>query len=187
MLPALMRTRVAAIALCVLTALVLAGALSACGAGNGSDESEVAEGEPIALEGLEYNVQITRFLNPDDTEDTEYLVGMPPPPPGREYLGVFLVITNLNDEARPSASNYVVTDTLDNEYDLLESTSPYALEVGSDVPGDGQLPNIDSTAGTGPNQGSLLIFEVDDSVSDNRPLQMEIETFGDSGEVTLDI
>jgi hypothetical protein len=187
MLPALMRTRVAAIALCVLTALVLAGALSACGAGNGSDESEVAEGEPIAIGGLEYNVQITRFLNRDDTEDAEYLVGMPPPKPGTEYLGVFLVITNPTDAARPSASNYVVTDTLDNEYNHLDSVSPYALDVGSDVAGKGQLPLVDSTAGTGPNQGSLLIFEVSDTVSDNRPLQMKIETFGGSGEVTLDI
>jgi hypothetical protein len=112
---------------------------------------------------------------------------MPPPPPGKNYLGVFLVVTNPTDEARPSASNFVVTDTLDNEYDLLKSTSPYALDVGADVPGNGQLPNVDSTAGTGPNQGSLLIFEVDDSVSDNRPLELEITTFGDSGMVTLDI
>jgi hypothetical protein len=185
MLPALMSRRVVAIALCLLTALALAGALSACG--NDEQESEVAEGEPIEIAGLEYNVQITRFLNPDDTEDSEYLVGMPPPPPGKNYLGVFLVVTNPTDEARPSASNFVVTDTLDNEYDLLESTSPYALDVGADVPGNGQLPNVDSTAGTGPNQGSLLIFEVDDSVSDNRPLRMDIETFAGSGEVTLDI
>jgi hypothetical protein len=185
MLPALMSRRLVAIALCMLTALAFAGALSACG--NDEQETEAAEGEPIEIAGLEYNVQITRFLNPDDTEDSEYLVGMPPPPPGKNYLGVFLVITNPTDEARPSASNFVVTDTLDNEYDLLESASPYALDVGSDVPGDGQLPNVDSTAGTGPNQGSLLIFEVDDSVSDNRPLKMHIETFAGSGEVTLDI
>jgi hypothetical protein len=187
MLPARMRTRLAAIALCVLTALVLAGALSACGAGNGSDESEVAEGEPIAISGLEYNVQITRFLNRDDTEDKEYLVGMPPPPPGEEYLGVFMVITNPTDDPRPSASNYVVTDTLANEYDFIKSASPYALSVGSEVEAGGQLPLVDSTGGTGPNQGSLLIFLVNDSVSDNRPLQMKIETFGGSGDVTLDI
>ncbi len=49
--------------------------LSACGE---EEESEVVEGEPIEVAGLEYNVQITRFLNPDDTEDAEYLVGQPP-------------------------------------------------------------------------------------------------------------
>jgi hypothetical protein len=185
MLPPLMRRRTAAIALCVLTALVLAGALSACG--EDEQTTEVAEGEPIEIAGLEYNVQITRFLNPDDTEDAEYLVGQPPAEPGAAYLGVFMVITNPTDDARPSATNYVVTDTLDTEYDFLDSESPYALDVGAEVQGNNQLPLVDTTAGTGPNQGSLLIFKVLDSVSDNRPLMLEIQTFGGTGEVTLDI
>lgn len=186
MLADLMRTRIAALALGLLTAVVLTGALSACG-DNGSEESLVAEGEPIEISGLEYNVQITRFLNADDTEDKEYLVGMPPAPVGKEYLGVFMVVTNKTDEARPSATNFVVNDTLNNTYDFIESESPYALDIGADVPGNGQLPNVDSTAGTGPNQGSLLIFLVDDSVSDNRPLELDIQTFGGDGKVTLDI
>ena len=183
MLPALMRRRLAAI-LCLLSALALAGAVSACGE---EEHDEVIEGEPIAVSGLEYNVQITRFLNPFDTEDSEYLVGQPEPEPGTEYLGVFMVITNDTDEPRPSATKYVVTDTVDNEYEMVESESPYALDVGAEVEADGQLPLINSTAGTGPNQGALLIFQVDSSVSDNRPLRLEIQTFGGTAEVTLDI
>ena len=78
MLPAAMR-RTPIIALCVLTALVVSGALAACG---GSDEAtDVAEGEPAEIAGLGYNVQLTRFLNPDDREDSEYLVGSPRPSP----------------------------------------------------------------------------------------------------------
>jgi hypothetical protein len=186
MLADLMRPRIAALALGLLTAVVLAGTLSACG-DNGSEESLVAEGEPIEISGLEYNVSITRFLNPGDTEDKEYLVGMPPAPVGKEYLGVFMVVTNLNDAPRPSATNFVVNDTLGNEYDYLASESPYALDIGAEVPAKGQIPNVDSTAGTGPNQGSLLIFLVDDSVSDNRPLELDIQTFAGDGKVTLDI
>ncbi len=181
MLPALMRLRLVAIALCALTAL----ALGACGPEE--EEGHALEGEPLEVTGLEYNVQITRFLNPDDTEDAEYLVGQPPPEPGTEYLGVFLVISNETDEARPSATGYVVTDTIDTEYELLESESPYALDVGAEVGPENQLPLINSTAGSGPNQGALLIFEVNDSVSDNRPLELEIQTFGGTGAVTLDI
>jgi hypothetical protein len=186
MLADLMRPRIAALALGLLAAVVLAGGLSACG-DNGSDESLVTEGEPIEITGLEYNVQITRFLNPHDTEDSEYLVGMPPPPAGKEYLGVFMVISNMTDDVRPSATNFVVNDTLNNQYDYLKSESPYALDIGTEVPANGQIPNVDSTAGTGPNQGSLLIFLVDDSVSDNRPLELDIQTFGGDGKVTLDI
>ena len=184
MLPALMRRRLLA-ALCLLSALVVAGALSACGAEE--EHGEVIEGEPIAINELEYNVQITRFLNPFDTEDSEYLAGLPEPESGTEYLGVFMVITNGTEEARPSATNYVVTDTVENEYEMIESESPYALDVGAEVGAEDQLPLVDSTAGTGPNQGALLIFQVDQSVSDNRPLSLEIQTFGGTGEVTLDI
>jgi hypothetical protein len=184
MLPALMRPRIAAIAVSLLSALVLAGALSACGE---EEHGEVVEGEPIEINELEYNVQITRFLNPFDVEDSEYLAELPLPDPGNEYLGVFMVITNPTEEARPSATNYVVTDTVESEYEIVESESPYALEVGAQVDAEDQLPLIDSTAGSGPNQGALLIFQVDQSVSDNRPLSLEIQTFGGTGEVTLDI
>ena len=180
-----MRPRIALIAALALALTVLAGALSACG--EDEAESEVVEGEPIELAGLEYNVQITRFLNPDDTEDSEYLVGQLPPPPGKEYLGVFLVIENETEDVLPSATSYTVADTLLNEYETLESESPYALDVGADVAAEDQLPIPDSTAATGPNQGSLLIFEVDDAVSDNRPLKLEIETSDGAGEVILDI
>jgi hypothetical protein len=55
------------------------------------------------------------------------------------------------------------------------------------VPAEGQVPLPNTTAATGPNQGSLLIFVVDDAVSDNRPLRLEIQTFAGDGDVILDI
>ena len=180
-----MRTRTVATVLCLLAALALASALSACG--EDEEETSVAEGEPVELANLSYNIGLTRFLNPDDNEDKEYLVGLPPPPRGTAYLGVFLTIDNETDIDRPSASKYSITDTLDTEYDTLESKSPYALEVGSEVPAEEGLPLEDTTPQAGFNQGSLLIFLVADSVSDNRPLMLNIETYAGSGEVKLDI
>ena len=159
--------------------------LAACGEEPGG--TEAAEGEPIVLGDVSYNVSITRFLNPDDEEDREYLVGQPPAQTGTYYLGVFLDIANESDEPQPTADSYTVIDTLDTEYQPVSSESPYALEVGADVPGDGQLPVPDSTADTGPNEGALLIFQVKDDVSDNRPLTLEIESGGEGGEITLDI
>ena len=183
MLPPAMRSRPAVVlALCLVAAL----ALVAAGCGAESEES-VVEGEPAEIGELAYNVQITRFLNPDDNEDGEYLVGLPPAAPGKLYLGVFLVIENETDEPRPSATNYTVVDTIENEYDVLDSESPYALDVGAEVPGDEQLPLPDTTPYAGFNKGSLLIFEVDESVSENRPLRLHIDSFEGSGEVTLDI
>lgn len=179
-----MRPPVAVIAALALALAVLAGTLSACGE---EAESEVVEGEPIEVADLEYNIGLTRFLNPYDNEDAEYLVGQPVAEPGTTYLGVFLTIENETEDPRPSAHSYVVKDTLDNEFEAVESESPYALEVAAEVPGEGELPLPNTTPATGPNQGSLLIFLVDDDVSENRPLKLDVETFAGTGEVILDI
>ena len=169
-------------------ASVLAAALvlAACG-GEEPGGTEGAEGEPVVLDDVSYNVGITRFLNPDDPEDAEYLVGQAPAPGGTYYLGVFLEIINESDETKTTADDYTVTDTLDNEYHPIPSESPYALDIGGELDDEGELPVPDTTAQTGPNQGSLLIFHVDDDVSDNRPLTLEIESGGETAEVTLDI
>jgi len=185
MLPAAMRRSAAALlALCLLAATALVGA--GCG-GPEAVESEGKEGEPVEVSELEYNVQITRFLNPDDNEDSEYLVGQPPAPPGAAYLGVFLVVDNQTDELLSSATNYTVTDTLETDYEPVETESPYALEIGADVPARQQLPLADTTPYAGFNKGSLLIFEVSDDVAENRPLRLHIESLDDSAEVELDI
>lgn len=168
--------------LALLAGLALAGGVAACGEEEEA-KTEVVEGEPLELAGLEYNVQITRFLNPDDNEDAGYLVGQRPPAPGSGYLGVFMVIDNHEEHVRPSATNYVVRDTLGDEFETLPSESPYALEVGADVPAEARLPLPGTTA----NQTSLLIFQVTDEVNENRPLKLEIQTNAGKGEVILDI
>lgn len=184
MLPAAMRSRLA-IVLGLGAACALAIATSGCGPD--AVEAEGLEGEPVAVGELQYNIQMTRFLNPDDDEDAEYLVGQPPAPEGKAYLGVFLVIENPTDELQQSATGYTVIDTLDKQYEPIETESPYALDIGAGVPGDEQLPLPDTTPYAGFNKGSLLVFEVDQDVSENRPLRLEIESGGESGEVTLDI
>ena len=78
-------------------AFVLALALALVGlAGCGNDLSKEAdEGVPIKLGDLEINVQETRFLNPSQPDDKEYLQGQQlPTPAGKSYLGVFLTIEN---------------------------------------------------------------------------------------------
>ena len=184
MLPAVMRRRLVAVA-CLLALVALPATVAACGS---EEATVVVEGEPAELGELAYNVQLTRFLNPDDVEDAEYLVGEPEPEPGTAYLGVFLTITNENkDEPVDSADGYRVLDTVDNEFLPTESESPYALEIGAEVAAESQLPTPDSTAATGPNKGSLLLFLVEDSVSENRPLELEIESDEGTGIVELDI
>jgi hypothetical protein len=179
-----MRRRLAPI-LFSLALLAVAVPLAACGA---EEHSEVVEGQPLELGELRYNVAITRFLNPDDVEDSEYLVGQPPEPPGQSYLGVFMLVSNESDEeAYPSATEFVVTDTTGARYEPIESESPYALDVGATVEADGELPIPDSTAAEGVIEGAMLLFLVDDEVSENRPLELEIGSAAGSGHVELDI
>ena len=68
--------------LAILLVLALRRRRVAAGCGE-EEELHVIEGEPLELGELRYNVQITRFLNPDDPEDQGYLVGQEPPEPGR--------------------------------------------------------------------------------------------------------
>lgn len=177
-----MRLRLATILVCLSA---LAAVLGACGE---EEEIHVVEGEPLELGELGYNVSLTRFLNPEDVEDAEYLVGLDPAPAGQAYLGVFLTIENHSDEeAAPSADEYVVLDTDQRPFEPIESRSPYALDVGATVPAGGELPLPDSTAASGPTQGSLLTFLVDQQVTENRPLELEIDAPDGTGTVELDI
>lgn len=180
-----MRSRIVfLVGVCALLAagLVFVG----CGSSDG-EELLVAEGEQLDLDGLIYNVAITRFLNPDDTEDAEYLVGQDPPEPGTSYLGVFLTIRNHSDEPLRSSYDYLVASSGEGEYFPLQSESPYALPIGDDVPPLSKFPIPNSTPATGPIEGSMLLFLVDDSISESRPLRLEIGGEDEVSEIELDI
>ena len=78
-----MRRRISTLA---VLALAAAGTLGFAGCGE-EHGTEAVEGQPLHLGELIYNVQITRFLNPDNVEDENYLEGQPEAPAGEEYLG----------------------------------------------------------------------------------------------------
>lgn len=170
---------------------LLAGVFPLAGCGGAEDTSEAAEaveGEPLQVGDLIYNVAITRFLNRSLVDDAEYLEGLPEAPPGKSYLGVFLRVESENeDDELPSAQNYAVVDASGRVYEPVETDSQYALDLAAIVPPEGELPEADSTASAGPTEGALLLFLVDDDVSEERPLELEVtSTFGE-GTVELDI
>lgn len=169
-----------------LLALVLAAlALSACG--YESDEKEVVEGEPVTLGELKYNVIFSRFLNPDDNEDSAYLVGQPTPPPGSAYFGIFLEVQNESEEVQTLADELTIHDAEHDAFEAIPSESLYALPLGGEVESQEQIPVLDATGATGPIEGAVVIFELPASASENRPLTLEIPGPGGPGEVTLDL
>jgi hypothetical protein len=169
-----------------LLALVFAVfALSACG--YESDEKEVVEGEPVTLGELKYNVIFSRFLNPDDNEDSAYLIGQPTPPPGSAYFGVFFEVQNESEEVQTLAEHFTIHDADHQKFEAIESESLYALPFGGEVESQEQIPVLDSTPETGPIEGSLVLFELPASASENRPLTLEIPGPEGPAEVTLDL
>ena len=176
-----------ALALAFVLALALLG-VAGCG---GSDVTEkAAEGIPIKLGDLEVTVQETRFLNPAQPDDSEYLAGQQlPTPAGKDYLGVFLTIHNEGDTAvtLPSDAEVTVTDTTGATYEALPSHTDFSAPLGSELAGGADVPRPDTAGANGPTQAALVIFLVDQAVSANRPLKLKVQFEGETGEITLDI
>ncbi|MEX2107983.1 MAG: hypothetical protein WD827_03750 [Solirubrobacterales bacterium] len=172
----------------LLAALVLlAAALGATACGYSSHSKEVVEGEPVELGELHYNVVFSRFLNVNDNEDSAYLVGQELAPPGTNYFGVFFEIQNESDDPQALPAELTITDTEHEEFKALPSESLYALPLGGEIEGDEQIPLLDSTPQQGPIEGSLALFLLPDSASENRPLILEIPGPEGPAEVTLDL
>ncbi len=172
----------------LLAALVLvATALVFSACGYSSDSKEVVEGEPVKLGELQYNVIFSRFLNPKDNEDSAYLVGQPPLPPGHSYFGVFFEVQNESEEAQTLASSFTIADAGDQTFDAIPSESLYALPFGGEVESQEQIPILDSTPQQGPIEGSVVLFELPAAASENRPLTLSIPGPEGPAEVTLDL
>lgn len=168
----------------LLAALVVA--VSGCGYEN--TETDVVEGEPVELGDIHYNVIFSRYLNPNDTEDSAYLVGQAPPEPETAYFGVFFEVQNKNEEAKPLPDKFTIEDSDHQVFESLDSESLYAFPFGGEVESQEQVPVDDSPPAQGPIEGSVVLFLLPDDASQNRPLILEIHSpDGETGEVTLDL
>jgi hypothetical protein len=178
-----------------LAAALSLAAVLLLGAGCGEEhETEVPEGEPLELGEVEYNVQITRFLNPDDREDREYVEGQELPPRGQSFLAVFIEVENNGDEAitLPSEEDLRVVDTTfestGTAYTPLPNDNIFALRLGSELGPNEELPEDDTAAAAGPTQGSIILFSVPADIATNRPLELEfLEGDEVEGKIELDI
>jgi hypothetical protein len=161
--------------------------LSGCGS-DPEDTLSVHEGEPMRLGDLVYNVQISRFLNPADPEDKNYLAGHPPPPNNEFYLGVFMEISNESGSVQRVPSRFRVVDTQGTEFEPLPSENPFALRLGGRVEANGELPEPESAAANGPIQGAMVLFQVDRTALEERPLVLHVpSSTGEVGDIELDI
>jgi hypothetical protein len=172
----------------LLAALALAAlALFVSACGYSSDSKDVVEGEVVQLGELKYQVIFSRFLNPNDNEDSAYLVGQPPPPKGSSYFGVFLEVQNKSEETQKLADSFTIADAGHQEFEAIPTESLYAFPLGGEVESQEPVPSPDSTPQQGPIEGSLVLFQLPSSASESRPLTLSIAGPEGPAEVTLDL
>jgi hypothetical protein len=179
------RTRLVLPLLVALALSLPALIFSACG--YSSDSKEVVEGEVVELGELKYQVVFSRFLNPNDTEDSAYLIGQPAPEKGSTYFGVFLEVQNKSEETQKLAETFTISDADDEEFAAIPSESLYAFPFGGEVESQEPIPAPDSTPQQGPIEGALVLFELPAEASENRPLTLFIDGPEGPAEVTLDL
>lgn len=174
-------------------ALLALFVLSACGDSHtkvttGTYAGESGANAPYLDVGpLKYEVQLSRELNPANTEDAAYLQGLSEAErklaPGQQWFAVFVQVYNETNHDLPSARELTITDTQGNAYIPIvpSAVNAYAYRPGL-VPPKGQMPTPESTASFGPSQGTLLLYKIQTVSLDNRPLELKIVDPTDAAE-----
>ena len=168
------------------TLLVPVLALSACSDNShtrvttGTYAGESGQNAPYLNVGpLIYEVQLSRELNPYDTEDAAYLKGLTPAQrllrPGEEWFAVFMQVYNETSKPHPVSTNLTIGDTQENVYTPIvpDATNEFAYRGGLLGP-KSRLPALNTVAANGPTQGALLLYKIKIVSLDNRPLELKI-------------
>ncbi len=166
--------------------LVLALALSACSDNShsrvttGTYAGESGQNAPYLNVGpLIYEVQLSRQLNPYDTEDASYLADLTPAQaklePGEEWFAVFMQVYNESSVPHPAATDISISDTQENVYTPIVPpiTNEFAYRAGQ-VPPKSRIPALDTVAANGPIQGAVLLYKIKVVSLDNRPIEIKI-------------
>lgn len=155
-------------------------AISACGAGEHARTTDNLGPGYVQLGALNYQVQISRELNPfDSQEDSGYLKGYSKAelalPKTDEFFGVSLQVYNWSSGAHTPTADFYISDTLGDHFTPLinPTPNPYSY-VPASIPAGGQLPNNSSAAFAGWTQGEFLVFKIPYADLVNRPFILHI-------------
>jgi hypothetical protein len=174
--------------LMLLCLAALAAGLAACGNSDvkkGVDEP-AREGLALELDGVDYNVFITRQLNTKITPDKAYFDG-PEAAKDETLYGVFIQVCNRSEDTQQTASNFKIKDNQDNEFEPeeLPADNAFAYHPGELAPNE-CIPEAGSVAQLGPTSGSMLLFRLPLQNTEYRPLELEIEG-PDGGHLTYEL
>jgi hypothetical protein len=166
-------------ALTLLACLVaLAATVAACGKEQGVEEP-AREGLALPLDGVDYNVFITRQLNPKIPADDAVYDG-PEPGPDENLYGVFIQACNNSDDSHATVDDFTIKDNQGNEFEPepLPDDNQFAYTPRELAPKE-CIPEAGSVAQLGPTGGAMLLFKLPLQTTENRPLELEIQGEGD--------
>jgi hypothetical protein len=163
-----------------LTLLACLVALAAGAGACGNDEEQgvdepAREGLALPLDGIDYNVFITRQLNPRIPADDAWYEG-PEPAPDETLYGVFLQACNNSEEPHQTIDNFKVVDNQGNEFEPEEQPeankfayAPAELDPQECIPEAGSVAQLGSTG------GAMLLFRLPLQTTENRPLELKLQ------------
>lgn len=182
--------------LILLAALLVSGGLSACG----THLDETARVVEIESEGLylnvgemKYQVQISRQLNPYDTQDAPYVAGVPADQrdlePDEVWFGIFIQVQNEAAEPMRPSGDIKIVDTQEETFRPLSlpDSNEYAYRPGEPIPPGKVIPLRDTPGYDTPIRGALLLFKLTLTALDNRPLELIIDSPSQTGIIVLDV
>ena len=149
------------------------GVLTGHEVGNEENDGSYIQAGPIT-----YQLQVSRELNPYSIQDAPYVKGLPPgfaPPTANQFwYGVFLWAKNQHHKAYRTSDNFEIVDTQGIVYRPIKldtALNPWAwtsqlLQKNDTEPGE------NSVQSEGESQGGLLLFKMNTSAYQNRPLTL---------------
>lgn len=181
----------------LLVVLLALSALLVSGCDKEVQTQEAKEGGRVYLDGLFYQVQLSRQLNINDVEDSYLLVKQKNPASGEAYFGVFMRVDNEEEDGEGEGEkrlmpvgieNMKITNAKGNEFEPLvvygEGWGYQPAPLGNGA----HLPIPDTPAGVGTIRGGLILFRIPLEDLDSRPLELEIESkSGDTATIILDV
>jgi hypothetical protein len=143
------------------------------------------EGLALEVGGVEYNVFITRQLNPRVAPDQAYVEEGTEAEPGETLYGVFLQACNRAHESGDAAEAvevdaFKIVDNQGNEFEPeeLPEDNAFAYHPQELLPQE-CIPETGSVAQLGPTAGAMLLFRLPLENTEYRPLELELEGPGE--------
>jgi hypothetical protein len=182
-----MPARMPRLVLMLLCLASLAAGAAACGTADEEPGVDHPAREGLALEvgGVEYNVFITRQLNPRVAPDQAYVEEGTEAEPGETLYGVFLQACNRAHESGDAAEAvevdaFKIVDNQGNEFEPeeLPEDNAFAYHPQELLPQE-CIPETGSVAQLGPTAGAMLLFRLPLENTEYRPLELELEGPGE--------